>query len=139
MVVDKPRLSSREQLVRFLLAGLPSFALAFPLNYLMVEYAGFHKALAYGIVLICQVVVNFFTCYFFVFQKGSDTPLLHQLWQFIVGIIGFRCGDWAIYSIATTYLSVPYLLMQIANVSIFALLKFGFAKKIMGEPSPERV
>ena len=125
--------------MRFLLAGLPSFALALPLNYLLVESAGMHKAAAYGIVLFCQVVVNFFTCYLFVFQKASDRPLMHQFWQFIVGIIGFRCGDWAIYSIATTYLAVPYLFMQIANVTIFSLLKFGFAKKVMGEPSSERV
>lgn len=135
MGAEKRKISAAEQLVRFLLAGLPSFVLAVPLNILFVEYVQMDKSLAYGIVLLCQVVANFFVCYYFVFEKGSDRPLLQQFWQFVVGIMAFRCGDWAVYSIATRYLPIHYVIIQVTNVIVFSLLKFGFAKRVMGEPS----
>jgi putative flippase GtrA len=131
VAVEKARFRHAAQFVRFMLAGLPSFLVAFPLNFALVEYGHLPKALAYALVLLCQVTVNFFVCYYFVFDKGSPKPLLHQFGQFLVGIMAFRCADWAIYSIATTYLGVPYLLMQFCNLAL-SLLKFGFAKKVMG-------
>lgn len=137
MAVEKRKITVVEQIVRFLLAGLPSFALAVPLNYLLVDHAQLNKSLAYGIVLFCQVVTNFFVCYFFVFERKSNRTLLQQLWQFVVGIMAFRCGDWAVYSLATAYLGVNYLLMQILNVTLFSLMKFSFAKRVMGESPPE--
>jgi len=131
VAAEKRRISVVEKLLRFLLAGLPSFLFALPLNYLLVEYAQLNKAIAYGIVLLCQVVVNFFVCYWFVFERTSDRPLFQQFWQFVLGIMAFRCGDWAVYSLATRYLPIHYLIIQVTNVVIFSLLKFAFARRVM--------
>ena len=48
------------QLIGFGLAGLPSFLIAIPLNWLLVEYFFLQKPVAYMITLFFQVTVNFF-------------------------------------------------------------------------------
>ncbi len=48
------------KLFLFLLSGLPGFALAFPLNFLLVDACGMSKGLAYAVVLTAQVHLGYF-------------------------------------------------------------------------------
>lgn len=118
-------------LFRFLLAGLPSFAVAVPLNWLLVARAGLGKPPAYALVLVAQVTVNFFMCRWFVFRNRNDKPLLVQFAQFVSGILAFRVADWCVYSFAVQVLGAHYLLMQLVDVVVFSLLKFAFAERVM--------
>lgn len=126
----------RNQLVRFVLAGLPAFVLAVPLNWALVRLAGVPKSPAYAIVLSFQVIVNFFICYYFVFEKAGERSLLSQFWQFTAGILAFRAMDWAVYSLGTSLLGVPFLVMQLVDVVVFMLLKYLFARRVMGRGQP---
>ncbi len=122
------------RLLRFALAGLPAFVVAVPLNWALVTMAGLAKPGAYAIVLACQVLVNFFICYYLVFDRG-DEPLLRQLWKFSAGILVFRLLDWLVYSAGTRFLGVPFLLMQIVNVVVFVVAKYLFARRVMARQS----
>jgi len=115
----------------FLAAGLPSFALAVPLNWVLVKKLMWHTAVAYALVLLFQVTLNFFMCRWFVFRKRSDRPLMLQLGQFMSGILMFRLADWAVYAILVEVVGVYFLAAQVANVLVFAVLKFHFSKRIL--------
>ena len=123
----------RGRFVRFLVAGVPSFLIAIPLNYALVSYAQFPKSFAYALVLIFQVSVNFFMCRWLVFTDRNDRNLAIQFVLFISSILGFRVGDWALYSLAVHFLGVPFILMQLANIFFFAILKYWVSFRIMGK------
>ncbi len=131
-MVTRPAILPQNRLLRFAVAGFPAFLLAIPLNWALVGALGMSKPAAYAIVLACQVVANFFMCYYFVFNRGNDEPVLRQLAKYSTGILTFRILDWAVYSAATTCLNVPFLLMQLINVVAFMLMKYAFVKGIMG-------
>ncbi len=116
---------------RFLAAGLPSFIIAVPLNWLLVEHFHWHESGAYALVLVFQVSVNFFMCRWFVFKNRKSTALWVQFYQFAAGILLFRLADWALYSVLVRFAGLYYLGVQIANIFIFVVLKFKFSKKIM--------
>jgi putative flippase GtrA len=119
------------KLSRFLAAGLPAFLVALVLNYLLVTRWHWAEPLAYALVLVVQVTVNFFMCRCFVFEQTSPNPLWMQFGQFFAGIVGFRLADWAVYTVAVEVLGLYFVAVQIANVVIFSVLKYRFSQKVM--------
>lgn len=115
----------------FLAAGLPSFALAVPINWFLVDKLLWNTSVAYAVVLLFQVTMNFFMCRWFVFKDRKETGLLIQFSQFVAGILFFRLADWGLYTVLVKYAGLYYLAVQVANVFIFAMLKYKFSKKVM--------
>lgn len=115
----------------FLAAGLPSFILAVPLNWFLVDKLLWNTSVAYALVLVFQVTVNFFMCRWFVFKDRKETGLWIQFSQFVTGILLFRLADWGLYTVLVKYIGLYYLAVQVANVFIFAFLKFRFSQKVM--------
>jgi putative flippase GtrA len=130
-VLSHPLIKKGIKLSKFLAAGLPSFGLALPLNWVFVRHLGWDESVAYALVLIMQVTVNFFMCRLFVFTDRKETPAWVQFWQFLGGILVFRLADWAVYSLAVKVCGFDFLAVQVANIFIFAILKFNFSKKIL--------
>ncbi len=119
------------KLFKFMLVGLPSFGLALVLNRTLVEYVGWNKSLAYAIVLVMQVSINFFMCRLFVFTKRSDSSLWKQFIQFLGGILFFRIADWGVYTILVEFCGLYYMAIQFLNIFIFAVLKYKYSQRIM--------
>lgn len=119
------------KLFKFLVAGLPSFVIALPLNILLVEKLHLPKPVGYMVVLCMQVTVNFFVCRRFVFDPHPEKTLFQQFGHFFSGIIFFRIADWVLYSLLTSYFGLNYVAVQLANIFIFAILKFEFSKRVM--------
>lgn len=119
------------KLVKFLAAGLPAFALAVPLNYLLVGRLGFPVGPVYAFVLLFQVTVNFFMCRWFVFERRSADSLIRQFATFTAGILLFRLADWAVYYLLVNVFGFYYLAVQLANVVVFSVAKFLFSEKTL--------
>jgi putative flippase GtrA len=111
-------------------SGGPAFLLALPLNYLLVERAGLAVGPAYALVLVTQVTINFFVCRRFVFESGESASLAREFVEFVTGILGLRLADWLLYLWWVDWLGVYFLAAQVANVVVFALLKFRFAERV---------
>ena len=115
---------------KFLAVGLPSFALAIPLNWLLVEKCGMMKTIAYALVLLAQVSVNFFLCRWLVFTPSTRKPIARQYAEFMAAVGVFRGVDWVAYSVlVAAFPNIHYIIFQIANVIVFSLAKFMFCKK----------
>ena len=125
---DEPKLY---RILKFLLAGVPAICIAIPLNWLLVERAGMWKPGAYGLVLVLQLVINFWMCRTLVFRQQGSRPVLVQFWQLGVGNIVFRFAEWCVYVVAVSYAGVPYILAQLGNVAVFAFVKFEYARRVM--------
>jgi putative flippase GtrA len=119
-----------KQLAKFFVAGVPSFLLALPLNWLLVARAGWPKPAAYALVLVLQVTINYFACRYFVFETGQRTSLWRSFAVFVNGILVFRLLDWGMYSLLTTQFNLPFIGVQLFNVAMFGLLKFEFSKRV---------
>ncbi len=119
------------KLVKFVAVGLPSFLVAIPLNFLLVEKAGMPKAAAYALVMIFQVTINFFMCRYFVFERRTTSSLWKEFTVFFVGISMFRVLDWVVYNALVYGLGLYYIGVQILNVIMFAVFKFVFSEKVM--------
>jgi len=119
---------------KFLAAGLPGIAAAVPLNLFLVKNLGWMPWLAYALVLIVQVSINFIGCRLFVFQGMGSRSLWKQYFLFLNGILLFRLGDWAVYSLLVGVFHLPILPVQLGNVVIFALMKFRFSERLMEKP-----
>lgn len=131
------------RLLRFLAAGFPAFLVALLLNWLLVSQLHWPKPLAYAVVLFAQVSVNFFACFYFVFERTAPRPTFAQFWKFLTGIALFRGADWLAYTVMVEWARVPYLAAQLVNVTLFALLKFRFSASVFersstGRPNPLR-
>lgn len=126
-----PALKSGIQLGGFLAAGVPSLALAIPANWFLVEKLHWVMPAAYALVLVFQVTVNFLMCRWFVFTNRKTTPPWTQFVQFLSGILLFRLADWALYTLLVSVCGFYFLAVQFANIFIFAVLKFKFAKRVM--------
>lgn len=113
-----------------MLAGGPAFAVAVPLNYLLVHWLGMGKAPAYAIVLAMQMTVNFFICRAFVFDAPASGGVGKSFLIFVNGNILFRLADWLVYSGLIRCFGLPYLGVQLFNVVLFALLKYEFARRV---------
>jgi putative flippase GtrA len=120
-----------KKLFLFLSAGLPSFLIAVPLNWFFVQTVHLAEPLAYAIVLLVQVSVNFVLCRWFVFQIHAEKSFCSQYFHFLAGISLFRLADWGLYSLVTHFFDFYYIAVQLFNVVFFALLKFSFVKSIM--------
>ena len=119
------------KLFKFLLAGLPSFLIAVPLNWLLVEKFGIIKPLSYLITLFFQVCINFIFLKKFVFTNKDSQSIIKEFAAFLWGIAFFRFLDWLSYMAIVKYTSIPYLIVQIGNVIIFSVFKFVYSKKLM--------
>ena len=117
-------------LFKFMASGLPSFLLAVPLNYALVEWAGWNKSLVYALLMTLQVSVNFFICRRWVFGRRDNRALAREFRDFFAGIMLFRCGDWLVYTLLTHLFPRYYLLAQCGNVVLFGLLKFLFSERL---------
>lgn len=134
-VIDRARLFA---LLKFVASGLPSFLVAIPLNYLLVEKAGVGKGLSYALVITFQVTVNFFVCRYFAFNRTDKKSILAEFGVFFSGIMLFRVGDWGLYYLIVELLHFEqYLLVQTMNVFVFAILKFLFSEKIFLRHQPK--
>ena len=120
-----------KKLVKFLIAGLPSFLVAVPLNWLLVTRWGFPKGPAYALVLLFQVTLNFFMCRWFVFEKTSDKSLAAEFGAFVAGIAFFRLADWGVYYLLVSVVGFPYLAVQLMNVALFSVLKFLYSERVL--------
>jgi len=138
-LLTHPVFKSGIRLGGFLAAGLPSFILAVPLNWVLVKKLCWFEPAAYAVVLVFQVAVNFFMCRRFVFTNRKATPVLMQFIQFLSGILVFRLADWAVYTVLVSVCGFYFLAVQIANIFIFAVLKFKFSKKVMEQCPPSNV
>jgi len=126
-----PVIPSRSTLIglsRFLLAGLPAFIMAVPLNMLLVDRLAWPKPAAYALVLVAQVSINFWICVKFVFTRDARRNLAGQFVTFLGGIMAARALDWTTYSIMT-WIGVHYVIAQLLNVVVFSILKYSFAKR----------
>ncbi len=112
----------------FLVAGLPAFAVAVPLNHFLVKQCHWSMPLAYALVLVVQVSINFFACCLFVFKRDTQRSMWKQFFIFLSGISAARLVDWAAYSLMT-WMGVPMLAAQLFNVMVLSVLKFSFAQK----------
>ncbi|MCK4852786.1 MAG: GtrA family protein [Bacteroidales bacterium] len=119
----------------FLLVGLPAFIIAIPLNYLLVEFFHLYKPAAYLIVLLLQVTINFFMLRWFVFKTSKDHPILKQYLLFLGGIGIVRLMDLGCYTLFVEVFGFYYLLVQLANVVVFSVIKFLFSKTVMEKKS----
>ena len=117
--------------IKFLLAGLPSFLIAIPVNYFLVEYAHFPKGICYALVLFCQVTINFFVCRIWVFDRTQHMNIGLQFLLFLSNILVFRVLDWGLYYILVTWFDLYYIGVQLGNILFFSFFKFFFSKKIM--------
>ena len=117
--------------IKFLASGIPSFLVAVPLNWLLVEHAGFPHAAAYAVVLVFQVSVNYLMCKAFVFRMPGRRVNLGEFRQLTAGILVFRLLDWGVYLFLVKILGIHYLLAQIFNVVVFALAKFLYTERVL--------
>jgi len=139
-LIDPLMIRDGRKLTKFLAAGVPAVLLAIPLNYALVSIFHWDAALAYALVLVFQVTVNFFMCSWFVFESTGGKSRIMQFWLFFSGIIMFlffsgiimfRVVDWVVYTALVKYFDFNFIVIQVMNVVAFALLKFKFSKKIM--------
>ncbi len=119
-----------QKIIKFGVAGLPSFLVAIPLNYLLVTRWHMAKPVAYALVLAIQVTINFFACYYFVFATDRRIGLWRSFVIFFNGILLFRLCDWAVYSLLTTHFALPFIGVQLFNVALFGLLKYEFSRRV---------
>lgn len=133
------------KLFLFLAVGLPAFLIAFPLNFLLVDRCGLPKALAYAIVLIVQVNINFPLCRRFVFEPAPGKTVWRQYVEFMGAVAVFRGLDWLFYTFCVEALRFPlviagrdcyYLAYQLVNVVIFSLAKFVFCRRAIEGARP---
>jgi putative flippase GtrA len=126
------------RLIQFGLAGLPAYAVAVPVNYALVKWLGVSKPAAYGLVLVMQVVINFFVCRRFVFKPDHAISLWKSFVIFLNGILIFRLLDWGLYWFLAVRLELPFIGVQLFNVLLFGLAKFEFSRRLFEgrEPKP---
>jgi putative flippase GtrA len=91
-------------------------------------YAGLPKPLAYAIVILAQVTLNFSLVRRFVFSPEGDARV--QFVQFVSAISAVRVLDWITYTVLVTYVGMSFILAQVLCVGVFAALKFLLSEKI---------
>lgn len=124
------RLKFIKKLFRFLLGGLPAFLVAAAMNYIFVKSVGIPKPAAYAIVLVVQLVINFFVCRYFVFEVHSTFNWWRSFIVFLNGVIFFRLLDWGLYVLLTGHFHLPFLGVQLFNIALFSVLRYEFSRGI---------
>ena len=126
------------KLFLFLLSGLPGFALAFPLNFLLVDACGMSKGLAYAVVLVAQVHLGYFLSRVIAFTPSATKSRWRQYAEFMGSVAAFRGLYWLVYAFCVETLRFPlviagrdcyYLVYQLANVVVFSCAKFFFCRR----------
>jgi len=130
-VIDQPLIQEGCKLSKFLAAGLPAILLAIPLNYFLVTHFKWEEPVAYALVLIGQITLNFFMCRWFVFDQRNDRSIFTQFRYFFSGIILFRSADWGLYTFLVSFCGFNYLSIQLLNVVLFAYLKFKYSQRVI--------
>lgn len=125
------------KLIKFLVAGLPAFLLAIPLNWALVTHLAWPKPAAYAMVLALQVTLNYFACRLYVFEIDRGVSAWKSFAVFVNGILLFRVLDWGVYSLLTSKAGLPFLAVQLFNVLLFGLLKYQFSKGVFEAASSE--
>jgi putative flippase GtrA len=119
------------KLFKFLAVGIPAFLIAVPLNWLLVDSLHWPKPVAYALVLIIQVTINFFACILFVFKRDTSKSLLSHFVLFMSGILTARALDWGLYTLLVSTTPIHYLIIQFSNVFLFSLAKFAFVRRTL--------
>ena len=88
----------KNKFLLFLIVGLPSYILGIGLNYYLVEFLKINLYFSYAIILIIQIIINFYLNLKFVFYENNKESKKKFLKFFIV-IINFRIIDWIVYYI----------------------------------------
>jgi putative flippase GtrA len=125
------------KLIRFLAGGLPGFVAAAGLNWLLVSTGEWPKPLAYAVVLWVQFTLNFYVCFYWVFERKTLRPSWAQYWKLLSGVAVMRGADWAVYTALTEFTGLPYLGIQLFNVVLFALLRFKYATSVFEKRAEE--
>ena len=137
MLAARPALKGRAlSLLKFQAAGAPAFALAIPLNWALVEKGHLAHAPAYLLVLLFQVAFNYVMCRRFVFPVAGDRGFFAEFLPFVSGVMVIRVLDWLTYQLWVGPLGIYYLVAQLLNVPLFALVKFLFAERLLGASRP---
>ena len=68
--------SELKKIILFFLVGFPSYILAVVLNYYLVEFTNISILISYLLVLILQVIINFFLNLNYVFKSSSSKNTL---------------------------------------------------------------
>lgn len=118
------------KLFQFLLAGFPGFLIGLLLNISLVSQLEWNEALAYSLVLVVQVSINFIVCRHFVFDTDQEKSLLRQYVLFMGNILSARLLDWTLYSLLTLWIPEYYIVIQLFNVVLFSLWKFKWSQRI---------
>jgi putative flippase GtrA len=113
--------------IRFALTGVPAFAAAVGLNWILVSRLHWPKSPAYAAVLAIQVLVNFAGLRYVVFDRTKARPAWQQMLGFASGVALFRILDWASYSVLVVFWPQRYVVIQLANAVVFAAPKFLFS------------
>lgn len=130
-LLSQPGIKFGLKLSRFLLVGIPAFTLSIFINWFLVKKAMWDEAFAYAIVLVIQVIINFFMCRWFVFLDKNSNPIWIQFGQFMSGILLLRFADWLVYTLLVSILGIYYLAVQIFNIFAFSILKFKYSQKVI--------
>lgn len=140
-----PSVETAKSVLKFLLAGLPAFVLAVPLNFLLVDRIGLPPWIAYPVVLFFQVNVGFVLCRWKVFRPNAQKPLWRQYSEFLGAVVVFRALDAVLYAFLVSVFpfrlvlfgkNCYYLVYQLANVVIFSLAKFVFCRRAIEGKRP---
>tara|TARA_B100001939_G_C16538780_1_gene445359 strand:- start:3 stop:395 length:393 start_codon:yes stop_codon:yes gene_type:complete len=114
----------------FFLVGLPSYILAVALNYYLVEFIDISVLISYLLVLILQVVINFFLNLKYVFKSNGYKSTLLKFKHFSLSIITVRFLDWSLFALIISLFDIWYLFVQTLNILVFGLIKYVLSKKI---------
>ena len=114
----------------FFLVGLPSYILAVALNYYLVEFIDISVLISYLLVLILQVIINFFLNLKYVFKSNYYKSTLLKFKHFSLSIITVRFLDWSLFALIISLFDIWYLFVQTLNILVFGLIKYVLSKKI---------
>jgi putative flippase GtrA len=121
-------------LARFVIAGLPSLAIAVSLNFFLLKALGWPGPLAYAVVLSVQVVFNFILCVTFVFERDLQRSMASQFVTYVSGSLLARVTEWIVYVGFTEWVGIPFLIAQLFNAAVFTLVKFSFVRRTIEGP-----
>lgn len=125
-----PRRHVLPQFARFLVSGIPAFLVAIPMNWILVRNIGLPRAIAYALVLLFQMTLNFALCRRFVFGISERSTWFREFAAFAAGNSIIRTLDWFIYTTIVAFYPSFYILVQLGNLVVFSLLKYAFVRHV---------
>ncbi len=113
----------------FLIYGIPGLLVGLAANFALVEILNANYALAYAIALLLQVTINFIVLRQSLFKEHKHNSVIRSYLLFLAGISVFRIIDWLLYLFLVDRLAWNFLLAQMFNAALFAVLKFHYSKR----------